>query len=104
MLPSQGRDRGFESRWGHTAGATPAGSASRRGRRGFGSWLEGGDDLASHQSFLVQRPGSWNLQSGRGRPMNRRYVVGIGLVVLLALVVSCGTDNGTTSSPEAIDG
>ena len=35
--------------------------------------------------------------------MNRRYVVGIGLILSLTVAVSCGTDNGTTS-PKAIDG
>ena len=35
--------------------------------------------------------------------MNRRYGVGIGLVLSLVALVSCGTDNGTTS-PKAIDG
>lgn len=35
--------------------------------------------------------------------MNRRYWVGIGLILSLVAAVSCGTDNGTTS-PKAIDG
>lgn len=35
--------------------------------------------------------------------MNRRYAFGIGLILLLAAAVSCGTDDGTTS-PKAGDG
>jgi hypothetical protein len=35
--------------------------------------------------------------------MNRRHALGIGLILSLVAVVSCGTDNGTTS-PKAIDG
>ena len=35
--------------------------------------------------------------------MNRRHPLGIGLILLLAVAVSCGTDTGTTS-PKAIDG
>jgi hypothetical protein len=38
-----------------------------------------------------------------GDAMNRRYGVGIGLILSLVAAVSCGTDNGTTS-PKAIDG
>lgn len=38
--------------------------------------------------------------------MNRRHAIGIGLILVLAVAVSCGTDNGTsgTTSPKAIDG
>ena len=35
--------------------------------------------------------------------MDRRHTIRIGLVLLLAVAVSCGTDKGTTS-PKAIDG
>lgn len=35
--------------------------------------------------------------------MNRRHAPGIGLILSLAVLVSCGTDNGTIS-PKAIDG
>jgi len=35
--------------------------------------------------------------------MNRRHVLGIGLILLLTTAAACGTDSGTTS-PKAIDG
>jgi hypothetical protein len=42
----------------------------------------------------------------RGDAMNRRHAIGIGLILVLTVAVSCGTDNGTsgTTSPKAIDG
>jgi hypothetical protein len=36
--------------------------------------------------------------------MNRRYGIGIGLILCLVALVSCRTDDVTTTSPEATDG